>query len=134
MRSLKILVAEDDAMIALFLKDLLTSMGHVVCEIAETEAEAIAAAKRHNPDLMIVDANLHEGSGVAAVAQIIRSAALPHIFVTGDLYSLVGLQPGAIVVQKPFMQHELVRAITRAIMPAAAKVTAERAGATHPSA
>lgn len=110
-------------MIALFLRDLLTSMGHVVCEIVETEAEAITAAKRHNPDLMIVDANLREGTGVAAVEQITRSAALPHIFVTGDLYGLVGLQSGAVVVQKPFMQHELVRAIATAIMPTAAKLS-----------
>ena len=121
MTSLRILVAEDDAMIALFLADLLTTMGHTVCATVETEQEAVSAAACYRPDLMIVDANLHDGNGVAAVMAILRSGFVPHIFVTGDPYSLEGLCSDAIVVEKPFMRDELARAIQRSCGPVLAK-------------
>ena len=59
---LHIIIAEDDALIGMYLDDLLSGMGHTVCAVARTEAEAIAAATCRRPDLMIVDGNLEGGS------------------------------------------------------------------------
>jgi DNA-binding response OmpR family regulator len=101
-------------MIAMFLADLLETMGHEVCACVETEMATVAAAARWTPDLLIVDANLREGSGVAAVAEILRTGFVPHVFVTGDVYRL-GAEPGAVVMQKPFSPDRLVRAIDRAL-------------------
>ena len=70
MKALRVLVIEDDALIALLLSELLAGMGHDVCATATTEAEAVSAATRCNPDLMIVDARLGQGSGVSAVEEI----------------------------------------------------------------
>lgn len=113
MTSLRIMLIEDDSIIAQFLGDLLVSMGHEVCAVANNEADAAIVAARSKPDLMIVDAQLADGSGVAAVAQILSSGFVPHIFMTGDRYLLERMKPEAIVLRKPFNSHDLQRAIVR---------------------
>jgi DNA-binding response OmpR family regulator len=118
MNGKRILVVEDEALIAMFLADILTVMGHTVCANVATEQEAVTAAKRERPDLMIVDANLQEGSGVGAVGQILRSGFIPHIFVTGDRYGLAATDLTAIVVVKPFTLNALASAMERALKSA----------------
>jgi DNA-binding response OmpR family regulator len=71
MKALRVLVIEDDALIAMLLSELLASMGHDVCAIATSEVEAVSAATRYDPDLMIVDARLGRGSGVSAVEEML---------------------------------------------------------------
>jgi CheY-like chemotaxis protein len=79
MKALRVLVVEDDALIAMLLSELLAGMGHAVCATAGTEAEAIMAATRYRPDLMIVDAGLGRGSGVSAVEEILCAGPLAHL-------------------------------------------------------
>jgi CheY-like chemotaxis protein len=114
-RALRILVVEDDAVIQMLLCETLTAMGHEVCAAAATEWEAVAAAERTRPDLLIVDHHLGEGSGRAAVREILRKRAVPHIFVSGD--SAEAVVPGrlAVTLQKPYQEHELKRAIAAAM-------------------
>jgi DNA-binding NarL/FixJ family response regulator len=52
-------------------------------DIGHTQNEKRAAA-RYKPDLMIVDAGLGHGSGVAAVEQILRAGPIAHMFISGD--------------------------------------------------
>jgi DNA-binding response OmpR family regulator len=118
MTALRILVAEDDAMIAMFLSDLLEALGHVVCAVTDTEAGTVDAAMLHCPDLMIVDEGLRVGSGIAAVQRIEITLPMSHIFATGDCYRVLKAEPDAIVLQKPFNAPALVRAIERATRPA----------------
>ncbi|BBK34088.1 hypothetical protein STHU_47220 [Allostella humosa] len=115
MSGLRILVIEDDAVIGLNLSEMLEGLGHAVCGVEATEAEAVAAAERHRPDLMIVDAWLGDGSGVAAVDRICRAGPIPHIFVSGDVAGVKALRPGAEVVEKPFRESDLTRAIHRVL-------------------
>ena len=115
MNTLRVLVVEDDAMIAMLLAEILTELGHTACAVAATEADAVAAAVRDQPDLMIVDAGLREGDGVSAVERILLAGFVPHIFVTGDPWRVQALCPGAIVLKKPFFEPELVQAIERAL-------------------
>src|SRR3954454_11694704 len=84
MKALRVLVIEDDALIAMLLTEMLAGMGHDVCATAATEAEAVIAATRYGPDLMIVDAGLGRGSGVSAVEEILRAGPLAHVFISGD--------------------------------------------------
>ena len=121
MTPLRILIAEDDAMIAMLLSDLLVSMGHEVCAVTDTETGTVAAALRHKPDLMIFDEGLRDGSGMAAVAEIALTGFIPHIFATGDRYQVLKAEPKAIVLQKPFDVKTLVNAIERALQPLASK-------------
>lgn len=100
-------------MIGILLADLLEGMGHD-CKVAATEAGAVIDAIRYDPDLMIVDAQLGAGSGIAAVDAILESGPMPHVFVTGDAWRVSALRPRAVVLQKPFREADLVRAIQQA--------------------
>jgi two-component system, response regulator PdtaR len=120
MKALRVLVIEDDALIAALLSELLAGMGHDVCATAATEAHAVAAAARHRPDLIIVDASLARGSGVAAVEEILRAGPVAHLFVSGNPGMVQALRPSAVVVRKPFREADLVRAIESALNAAAA--------------
>ena len=117
MKSLRVLVIEDDAVIGMLLGEMLAEMGHNMCAVAATEAEAVTAAARYGPDLMIVDARLGDGSGLSAVEEIGRSGVVPHFFVSGDASQVRALRPGAVVLQKPFRESDLVRAISRVCAP-----------------
>jgi DNA-binding response OmpR family regulator len=120
MAALRVLVVEDEAMIGLLLAEVLVGMGYDVCAIEATEPDAILAAARCGPDLMIVDAWLSEGDGVSAVREIQRTGPVPHLFVSGDTARVRDLRPDAVVIQKPFRERDLARAIERALRPAAA--------------
>ena len=119
MTRLRVLVVEDDAIIAMLLADVLADMGYEVCATAANEADAVAAALRFQPDLMIVDARLRDGSGIAAVEEILRSGFVPHVFVSGHPLRDQAISPRAVLLQKPFAESDLVRAISRAIAAAA---------------
>lgn len=115
MLPLHVLVVEDDAMIGVLLAEMLVEMGHEVDGIESTEIAAVAAAGRLRPQLMIVDVGLTEGSGVAAVDTILRAGPIPHVFMSGDISRVRALRPGAVTLQKPFRESDLLRAIRRAM-------------------
>jgi two-component system, response regulator PdtaR len=115
MKALRVLVVEDDFMIGMLLAEMLEEMGHDVCAIEATEAAAVTAAAQYRPDLMIVDVRLSDGSGISAVEEIRRTGPVPHLFVTGDISRVEALRPGAVVIQKPFQEADLARAIQRAL-------------------
>lgn len=117
MKPVRILIAEDDVLIAMFLEELLDTMGYEVCAVVCDQAEVVAAAARHAPELMIVDEGLREGSGFAAVVEILKTGFVPHIFATGDCYRVLAHDPEAIVLQKPYTALALSRAIERALQP-----------------
>jgi DNA-binding response OmpR family regulator len=109
MKALSILIVEDDLLIGVLLTDMLEGMGHDVCGVETSESSAVDAALQNRPDLMIVDARLGNGSGIAAVKRISAVVNIPHIFVSGDRISIEGASTFAL--QKPFSQRDLERAI-----------------------
>jgi CheY-like chemotaxis protein len=119
MKALRVLIIEDNALNAMLLAELLAEMGHGVCAIAATEADAIATALQHRPDLVIADVRLRDGSGVAAVAEILRGGPVPHIFMTGDPTDVKVRLPDAIVIRKPYSADALAKSIERALAGAA---------------
>lgn len=118
MKALRVLVVEDDALIGMLLAETLEGMGYEVCAVAASEADAVADAGRCEPDLMIVDAQLGDGSGVAAVEKILRAGFIPHLFITGNAAGVRTLDPGAIIIDKPFFVSDLGQAIKRALASA----------------
>jgi CheY-like chemotaxis protein len=110
---LRVLVIEDDVFIGLLLGEMLAELGHEVCGLERTEAGAVAAALRHLPDLLIVDAQLAKGSGIAAVAQIWRSRPVPYLFISGGSRRALGAE--AIMLEKPFDDSALARAIDQVL-------------------
>jgi two-component system, response regulator PdtaR len=110
---LRILLAEDQSLIAMLMVRVLRALGHEVCAVEATEAGTVAAAALHLPQLMIVDAKLRGGSGLAAVEAILGHGFVPHIFVSGG--TITGLAPDAVFLAKPFTEVALVAAIRRAM-------------------
>jgi DNA-binding response OmpR family regulator len=115
MKALRILVVEDDPMLGDLLAEMLETMGHEVCSVEATEANAVAAAFRLKPDLMIVDAWLRDGSGMSTMQMACGPKFIPHFFISGDISGIRAARPSAIVVQKPFREADLAFAIKRAV-------------------
>jgi len=115
MAHMRILIAEDDAIIAYLLGETLRAMGHEVCATEDTEAGAIASAGRCKPDLMILDEHLAPGSGVGVAEKVLRGGTVAHIFVSGDAARIRRLMPGAVVVEKPYRETDLARAMRHAM-------------------
>jgi two-component system, response regulator PdtaR len=113
MKALSVLVVEDDSIVGMLLAELLELMGYDVCAIEATEADAVATAVRCRPDLMIVDVQLSNGSGISAVEEILRTRVIPYVFVSCDISRVKALRPGA-VLQKPYRESDLVLAIQSA--------------------
>ena len=79
---LKILVAEDDAMIALSLKELVTKLGHRVISVARNGFEAIDLTERFRPDLIMMDVKMPELDGIEAATVIMEERPTPIIILT----------------------------------------------------
>jgi DNA-binding response OmpR family regulator len=109
MTALSVLIVEDDALIGMLVGEMLADMGYDVCGIAATEDDAVSDAALHKPDLMIVDEQLREGSGVSAVERILRGRSVPCVFISGAPKRPIRL--GMRVLQKPFIEADLIRAI-----------------------
>jgi two-component system, response regulator PdtaR len=116
MKALRVLVVEDNAIIGMLLAEMLAEMGYAVCGVETSEAEAVAAAARCRPDVMIVDARLGDGSGVAAMRAILLNGPMPHLFISGAVVEVDS--PDAVVLQKPFHEQQLARAMERVLAAA----------------
>jgi len=108
-----VLIIEDEPLIALDIEDLVQDLGHHVTSTARTHAQAVAAAQRKKPGLILADIQLADGSsGIEAVNEILGSFDAPVIFITA--YSerlLTGERPEpAFLIAKPF-QPEMVKAV-----------------------
>ncbi len=116
----RILIVEDEAMIAWTLESYCEDMGFTAIELAASGEEAIEAAGISGPGLIISDINLGSGvDGIQAAATItaLASRVVPVLFITGyasdDTRTRIdrGI-PGAMVLSKPVQFAELDAAIT----------------------
>lgn len=113
-----VLIIEDEALIALDVKDLTEELGHHVTGIARTRAEAIAEARRHPPGLVLADIHLaDDSSGIDAVRDILAQFDAPVIFVTAFPERLLTgerTEP-AYLITKPFDRMALKATISQAL-------------------
>ena len=70
MAAIRILMAEDNDLVALTLEEQLKGLGYDVIGVARTGAEAIDLASRLSPDLIIMDIRMPEVEGTEAAARI----------------------------------------------------------------
>lgn len=116
--SVRILVIEDEAIIALDVADIVRNAGHEVVGIAATEKMAVELAKKHAPHLVLADIQLRGAdSGISAVNEIMKTMTVPVIFVTGFPERLLTgkrVEP-AFVISKPFDPDLLRAAIAQAL-------------------
>ena len=81
MRQLEILIADDESIIRLGLKQILEEAGHTVFA-AENGVAAVRLAEAHTPDLVILDIKMPEMDGFEAARAILDRTQVPIIFLT----------------------------------------------------
>ncbi|KRD64977.1 hypothetical protein ASE60_28895 [Ensifer sp. Root278] len=110
----RILIVEDEVLVALNLEDLLTGMGHCVVACATRLDKAMQLATQADIDLAFLDINLGGETSFSAAA-ILRRRNIPFVFATG--YGTDGLSDefrDTPTLQKPYEPRELRRALTEA--------------------
>jgi CheY-like chemotaxis protein len=110
----KILIVEDEILIAEDLRLILQRMGHEVVGIASSGAEAIRKANKLHPDLVLMDVRLQGAmDGIETARQIRSTADIPIIYVTAYASALASLDLNdrCTRLAKPFSPLQLQTAI-----------------------
>jgi two-component system, response regulator PdtaR len=116
----RVLIVEDEALIALHLEQIVLEAGHRVIGIAFDPEEAQAIARTERPDFAFVDMRLRGGTSGLDVARHLRTEYnAPSILVSGNLDNAnmdaaAGLEPVA-MIGKPFMPVTIAGAIDMAL-------------------
>ncbi len=114
----RVLIIEDEPIIALDLENLVTELGHKVVAVAATKDDAVAKAKSERPGLVLADINLGEGgSGIDAVSEILASFDIPVIFITAYPEKLLtGERPEpTYLIAKPFLPETVQATVGQAL-------------------
>ncbi|HUQ34755.1 MAG TPA: response regulator [Aestuariivirga sp.] len=114
---LKVLVVEDEAIIAMMLEDMLTDLGHEVAATAGRLDQAMKLVAIQLFDFAILDVNLN-GEETYPLAARLKELGVPFIFSTG--YGATGLNKewrAVPLLQKPFEVQSLADAISRLAIP-----------------
>jgi two-component system, response regulator PdtaR len=114
----KILTVEDDTIILADLRLILEDAGYEVCAEATDGLEAVALARRHRPDLVVLDLGLPRLDGVEVTRWILEELDIPIVALTGRSSRLADnvLQAGAVLcLQKPFSAPQVVEAVGEAL-------------------
>src|SRR6476646_9963757 len=116
---LRVVIAEDEALIRLDLKEMLEEEGYVVVAEAADGAAAVRLAEEHRPDLVVLDVQMPVLDGISAAEQIAAARTAPVLILTAfSQRELVeqARQAGAMAyVVKPFGRNDLVPAIEMAV-------------------
>lgn len=115
----KVMVIEDETIIAMDLKGIVQAMGHKVTGVARTHSQAIELAGRARPDLILADIQLADGSsGVEAVNELLADLGeIPVIFITAFPERLLtGDRPEpAFLISKPYSEEQVRSAVSQAM-------------------
>ncbi|MEM1388171.1 MAG: response regulator [Pseudomonadota bacterium] len=115
----RVMVIEDEAIIAMDLQGIVAEMGHAITGVARTATEAVELAAQERPDLILSDIQLADGSsGIDAVNEILAVASdIPVIFITAFPERLLtGDRPEpAFVITKPYSEDQVRSAVSQAM-------------------
>jgi AmiR/NasT family two-component response regulator len=108
----RVLVVEDEFLIASVITDMVTDLGMSVCGVADNVETAIELALQHKPDVVLMDVRLRGRlDGVDAALVIHRELGGPVVFMTGseepaNIARINTAHPAAILI-KPFSFEQL---------------------------
>ncbi len=114
----RVLIIEDESIIALHLENLMSELGHEVVGIAATRDEAVRQAVTRRPGLILADVRLADGSsGIDAVSDILRSFDVPVVFITAYPERLLtgGRIEPTYLITKPFLPETVKAAVGQAL-------------------
>lgn len=116
---MRVLIAEDEALIRMDLREMLEEEGHEVVGEARDGAEAVTLARAARPDVVFMDVKMPNVDGITAAKTISEEAIAPVVMVTA--FSQAGLveeaaRAGAMgYVVKPFSRNDIVPAMQVAV-------------------
>jgi len=116
----RIMIVEDESLIAMLIEDQLDELGCVVAAQAASVAEACTELAGCAVDAAMLDVNLR-GEASYAVAEALAARGVPYLFTTG--YGQAGLDPAyrdKPVLQKPFSTEALAAALSQLLHPTGA--------------
>jgi two-component sensor histidine kinase/CheY-like chemotaxis protein len=103
----RVLVVEDEALVAMFMRDILGELGFSVVGPYNRLADAAAAVKAKGFDAAVLDINL-DGQSVYTIADLLAERGIPFVFVTGYGTESIDARFAAVpVLQKPIERHVL---------------------------
>ncbi len=111
----RILVVEDEAIVAMLIEDILADHGAAVVGPAARIERAMELAEGEAIDAAVLDVNL-AGATTAPVAERLRARGIPFAFATG--YGASGLPAGfegSPLLQKPFQERDLTETLVRTL-------------------
>jgi len=115
----KVMVIEDEPLIAMDIRNTVTDMGHHVTGIARTRDQAVALGRKERPDLILADIQLADNSsGIDAVNILLEELGhVPVIFITAFPDRLLtGEKPEpAFLIPKPFTVEQVRSAVSQAM-------------------
>jgi CheY-like chemotaxis protein len=124
----RVMVIEDEAIIAMDISAIVREMGHRVTGVARTRTEAVRLAMETRPDLVLADIQLADNSsGIDAVNDILREFQdLPVIFITAFPERLLtGARPEpAFLITKPYSEEQVRSAVSQAMFFASTETLA----------
>ena len=114
----RVLIIEDEPIIAMDIESIVRDLGHEVTGIAVTREEATILAHNDKPGLVLADIQLADGSsGIDAVRDILSEFSVPVIFITAFPERLLtGERPEpTFLITKPFQRSTVKAAIAQAL-------------------
>lgn len=124
----KVMIIEDEAIIALDIAGIVEDAGHTVTGIARTRTEAVRLASENRPDLILADIQLADNSsGIDAVNEILAQFdKLPTIFITAFPERLLTgkRHEPAFLIAKPFTEEQVASAVGQAMFFASTETLA----------
>ena len=116
---MRVLIAEDEALIRMDLREMLEEDGHEVVGEARDGAEAIALARASSPDVVFMDVKMPHVDGIEAARTISAEAIAPVVMVTAFSQACLveeAAQAGAMgYVVKPFTRNDIAPAMQVAV-------------------
>ncbi len=116
----KVLIVEDEALVALDICNFLSGAGYEVVGLVATEEDAVRKAIELQPNLIIMDLKLKDGGdGFRASRKINSGQNIPILYITAyrnrETLERLGGQPSSDILFKPFARKPLLEAVETAV-------------------
>lgn len=109
---MKVLIVEDEMLLALELESEIEDAGHDVAGHAMSSAQAQALLDSERPDFAFVDIHLMDGPTGIDVGRSLAAAGVPYVFVSGNIRKLPGDFAGALgAIEKPYTMNGMKNAL-----------------------